>query len=202
MPGAARLERQGGVQVRARRSAVALSAALGSSGAALEAMLEGMHSVHTVQRSWDMTRGAPKGDLLTKVQVRSLSSSVPVEVEASESMSVAELKERISLAMSISPRKSMLLRWYGRALEGDRRLSEYHIPEGACLELTLHPRSAAELEALRKSVARVRVRNMEGTCVIVDDIKPSTLVVQERPAPRHRRATAVSPPCKCRVSAV
>jgi len=172
--------------------------------------LQAMHSPHTVQRSWDMSRGAPIIEPPKKVLIRTLSAPQPVEIDTTEKMTVGDLKAEIAMKMSASPRKALDLRWYGSLLEDhfylgwqedpNKKLDisspppppHYRIPEGATLELSMHSRSQTEIEQL-KQVRQVRVRTMDGKAAVIDGVKPATKIADIKKTIAERKVFGTIP---------
>ena len=116
--------------------------------------LQAMQSPHMVQRSWDMSRGAPIVPAPKMLLIRTLSAPQPIEVEVTDDMTVGELKAAIAIKISASPRKGLGLRWYGSLLEDQYllpvriiSLPHSHAPALARVE------SAAAFTSMRPSVA-------------------------------------------------
>jgi len=131
-----------------------------------------------VQRSWDMSRSAPTAAAPRKLQIKTLSTKDPLEVEMADGATVGDLKAQIVQRLSISPRKALVLRWYGSVIEDAKRLSEYWIPEGATLEMSTSNRTTAELEELKAQLNKLRIKDMGGRVGLVEGLKPSTTVVE------------------------
>ena len=91
-----------------------------------------------VTRTWSLQRSAPTKKLVTKVAVRTISTREgQVELEATEELTVRELKQRIAHRLHISPRKLMILRWWGAIMDDEKTLDECHVADGGLLELSL-----------------------------------------------------------------
>ena len=123
-----------------------------------------------VTRTWSQQRSAPTKKVVTKVAVRTISNREgQVEFEATEELTVRELKQRIAHRLHISPRKLMTLRWWGAVMDDEKTLDECHVADGGLLELSLKNHAQAELDAL-KDVRQVRVRVASGSMVVVDEV--------------------------------
>jgi len=140
--------------------------------------LQAMQSPHIVQRSWEMSRGAPIVPHPKKLVIRTLSSKDPVQIETPVGMTVGDLKYEIAQRMVLMPRKALSLRWYGSLLEDQYGLPHYRIPDGAMIEMAMHPRPAAEIEQLQRDMKQVRVKGMDGKVFVIEGVKQSTKVFE------------------------
>jgi len=139
--------------------------------------LQAMESPHSVQRSWDMSRGAPVPGSPKRLVIKTLSSKDPIEMaELPDGMTVGELKALIAQRMSVPPRKALLLRWYGSIIEDEHTLMHYHIPDGAALEMQMTGRTSAEVDELKAQLKQLRIKNTDGKVGIIEGLKPSTRV--------------------------
>ena len=137
-----------------------------------------------VTRTWSQQRSAPTKKVVTKVAVRTISNREgQVEFEATEELTVRELKQRIAHRLHISPRKLMTLRWWGAVMDDEKTLDECHVADGGLLELSLKNHAQAELDAL-KDVRQVRVRVASGSMVVVDEVSNARTTGARKPTPK------------------
>lgn len=115
--------------------------------------LPAMYSPHTVQRSWNMTRGAPIVAPPRKLFVRTLSVTQRIEIDTSEDMTVGMLKAEVAVKIASSPRKALELRWYGTLLEDQYVLQVQDSPQPRVSERELSATCIAQPLSLTGDLA-------------------------------------------------
>ena len=113
-----------------------------------------------------------------------------LEVEASGSMLVSELKEAISHRLNLTPRKSLTLRWWGTPMADSSPISEYNISDKGQVQMSLQTRTQKECEALGE-LKQVRVRPGDGPAVVIQGLSASSTAKQLKRAILERKLFGV-----------
>ena len=79
-----------------------------------------------------------------------------LEIEASSSALVGELKTAIAHRLNLTPRKALTLRWWGTPMDDDKTLAHYRISDKGEVQMSLATRTQKECEGLGE-LKQVRV---------------------------------------------
>ena len=123
----------------------------------------GFASPHHVQRTFDMRRAGPPVGEINSVVVQTLSSPKgQVTLPTDREMRVSELKTMLLHHLHLSPRKALVLRWHGSALDDAATLAESHLHDKCTIELAVRQKAKEDYTPEDYDIRQVRIRSLDG----------------------------------------
>ena len=137
----------------------------------------GFASPHHVQRTFDMRRAGPPVGEINSIVVQTLSSPKgQVTLPTDREMRVSELKTMLLHHLHLSPRKALVLRWHGSALDDAATLAESHLHDKCTIELAVRKKAKEDYTPEDYDIRQVRIRSLDGSLALVDGLSSGTLV--------------------------
>lgn len=146
--------------------------------------------------TWGATRTAPRDVKLDYVMVvfqkpvaalsedgeTILAKPEPVRFAATADMPVDALRAAMVERFAISPRKHVVIRWYGAELQDGRTLGQYRISDGSVFDVSVKGLTISQLadRAKARPLERVRVQTLAGKSVTVKEITAQMTLRQLR----------------------
>jgi hypothetical protein len=105
-----------------------------------------------------------------------------VRFAAAPDMPVDAFRAMLVERLAISPRKLVVIRWYGTELQDGRTLGQYRVSDGSTFDVSVKGMTISQLAELAKArpLERVRVQTLAGRSVTVDRVSAQTTPRQLR----------------------
>ena len=99
-----------------------------------------------------------------------------VTLPTDREMRVSELKLMLLHHLHLSPRKALVLRWHGSALDDAATLAESHLHDKCTIELAVRQKAKEDYTPEDYDIRQVRIRSLDGSLALVDGLSSGTLV--------------------------